>query len=285
MLSGKDRKPFQNGSGRLELALAIASKENPLTARVLANRVWLHHFGAGLVRTPSDFGTRSDAPTHPELLDYLASRFIEGGWSIKNLHRLIMLSSVYQEASDIQPEYEKADPDNRLLWRRSRRRLDFEALRDSLLAIAGRLDTKEGGPSVQLTSQPFSTRRTVYGFIDRQNLPGLFRTFDFASPDTTSPQRHSTTVPQQALFLMNSPFVVEQAKSLASRPEVALKACVREKVQALYELAYGRPAAEDEAAIGLEFLAKEAESSKSSLNALEKYAQVILLSNEFSFVD
>jgi mono/diheme cytochrome c family protein len=285
VLSNKNRQPFQNGSGRLELAQAIASRENPLTARVLANRVWLHHFGAGLVRTPGDFGARSDAPTHPELLDYLASRLMESGWSIKSLHRLIMLSSVYQEASDIQPDYEKTDPDNRLLWRRGRRRLDFEALRDSLLYVSGRLDTKAGGPSVQLTAQPFSTRRTIYGFIDRQNLPGLFRTFDFASPDTTSPQRHSTTVPQQALFLMNSPFVVEQARSLASRPEVASKADVKEKVQALYQLAYGRPADEDEVAIGGKFLAKEEDKSKSSLSALEKYAQVILLSNEFSFVD
>ena len=220
VLSGGNPQPFKNGSGRLELARSIASKDNPLTARVMVNRVWNLHFGAGLVRTPGDFGTKGEPPTNPELLDYLATRFIQDGWSVKKLHRLIMLSSAYQQTSDDRPDAEKLDPENRLVWRMNRRRLDFEALRDSLLAAAGQLDSTMGGHSVELSTPPFAKRRAVYGFIDRQNLPGVFRTFDFATPDTTSAQRHVTTVPQQALFMMNSPFVVEQARALVAKPRV-----------------------------------------------------------------
>ena len=216
VLSGPDRKPFQKGSGRLELARAIADPANPLTARVLANRVWLWHFGQGLVTTPSDFGLRSDPPSHPELLDDLALFLINSGWSIKGLHRRIMLSSTYQQQSNLRPDCLDRDPQNRLLWRFNRQRLDFEALRDSILAVAGTLDLSEGGPSVVLTEPPFPARRTVYGFIDRQNLDGVYRTFDFAVPDATSPKRFVTTVPQQALFLMNSPLVQAQAKALAT---------------------------------------------------------------------
>ena len=140
ILAGENRKPFQKGSGRLELAQAIASPENPLTARVFVNRVWLQHFGSAIVRTPSDFGLRSESPSHPELLDYLASRFMESGWSIKSLHRLIMLSSVYQQASDDNPQFAQIDPNNQLLWRMNRRRLEFEAMRDTLLAVSGQID-------------------------------------------------------------------------------------------------------------------------------------------------
>ncbi|HMF17338.1 MAG TPA: PSD1 and planctomycete cytochrome C domain-containing protein, partial [Gemmataceae bacterium] len=203
--------PFQKGSGRLELARAIASRDNPLTARVLVNRVWLHHFGAGLVRTPADFGLRSDPPSHPELLDHLATTFMDDGWSIKKLHRRIMLSQAYQQKSDDRPECLAADPDNRLLWKMNRRRLDFEAMRDALLAVGGKLDRRIGGPSVSNITAPGSTRRTLYGHLDRLNLPGLYRTFDFPSPDATSAQRDLTTVPQQALFMMNNPFVLECA--------------------------------------------------------------------------
>ncbi|MGV3533334.1 MAG: PSD1 and planctomycete cytochrome C domain-containing protein, partial [Chthoniobacteraceae bacterium] len=203
VLSEGEPKPFQKGSGRLEMAQAIASADNPLTARVAVNRVWMLHFGAGLVRTPGDFGVKGEAPTHPELLDWLAATFVEKGWSLKQLHREIMLSSTYQQSSDVADEVVQKDPENRLLTRMNRRRLDFEAMRDSLLLVAGQLDPKMGGHAEQLTEPPYSKRRAVYGFIDRQNLPGTFRTFDFASPDTTSPQRYSTTVPQQALFMLN----------------------------------------------------------------------------------
>jgi len=260
VIAGEKRQPFQNGSGRLELARAIASPDNPLTARVIVNRVWLQYFGAGLVRTPSDFGLRSDPPTHPELLDHLAGGLIAHGWSLKQLHRSILLSNTYQQSSDGDPVCARLDPDNRLLWKMNRKRLDFESMRDSLLAVAGRLDVTAGGQAVDLTTQPFTKRRTVYGFVERQNLPGLFRTFDFASPDTTSPQRFSTTVPQQALFLLNSPFIIEQARSLASHPEVQSPPSPGEKVRALYQTALQRPPARDEVELGEHFL--EVQSQK-----------------------
>ena len=266
VLSGPNRQPFKQGSGRLELAQAIASKDNPLTARVMANRIWLHHFGAGLVRTPSDFGTRSERPVQPELLDYLATHFMAEGWSIKQLHRLIMSSSVYQQGSMETPECAKLDPENTLLSHTERTRLDFEALRDSLLATSGQLDLGMGGRSFDLSAVPFTKRRTVYGFIDRQNLPNLFRAFDFASPDATSAQRFVTTVPQQALFMMNSPFVLEQAKALAARSEAPPPAAAQPdatqetaRLQRLYRLVYQRAATEQEAALGLKFIHAVAE--------------------------
>jgi hypothetical protein len=288
-LTGSNRKRFQNGSGRLELAQAIASRDNPLTARVFVNRIWLHHFGAGLVRTPSDFGVRCEPPTHPELLDYLAFRFMEEGWSVKKLHRMIMLSSVYQQSSDSSAQVAQIDPNNQLLSRMSRTRLDFETMRDSLLAVAGRLDLKTGGRPVDITSENAPPRRTVYGFVERQNLPGLFRVFDFASPDTTSPQRFNTTIPQQALFMINSPFVVEQARSLAKRPEV--KSCVepKDRITNLYRVAYQRNPAADEIELGLRFIEAQRQnpndSTLKSLDPWERYAQVLLMSNELIFVD
>jgi Protein of unknown function (DUF1553)/Protein of unknown function (DUF1549)/Planctomycete cytochrome C len=254
ILSGAARKPFKDGSGRLELAKAIVDPSNPLTARVMVNRLWLIHFGNGLVRTPSDFGVRSDPPSHPELLDWLAVRFVESGWSIKKMHRLIMLSQAYRQGSEISAQQAKVDPENRLIGRMNRRRLDFEAMRDSLLFVSGQLDGELGGKPVDIFKQPFSHRRTVYGFIDRQNLPGTFRAFDFAGPDQHSPQRFTTTVPQQALFLMNSPFVLEQARKLAARPEVASKQQPADRVAAMIQLIYGRPATPDEISLGVAFI-------------------------------
>jgi hypothetical protein len=286
VLSGPERKPFSNGSGRLEMAEAIANKQNPLTARVMVNRVWLGHFGLGLVRTPSDFGLRSDPPTHPELLDHLSTYFMENGWSLKKLHRLIMLSSTYQQSSELNPTYARNDPDNTLLWRMNRRRLDFESLRDSLLWTSGRLSSEIGGPPVDILKQPSEPRRTLYGFIDRQNLPNLFRTFDFASPDTHSPQRFVTTVPQQALFMMNSPFIVEQAKALVARTEVASAAQSADKIRQLYRVAFARDASTEELALGQRFLKSvERQPDGKGLDPWQEYAQVLLMSNEFAFVD
>ena len=253
-LSGPDRKPFQRGSGRLELAQAVASPGNPLTARVWVNRVWGYLFGQGLVPTPSDFGTRSDPPSHPQLLDHLACRFVREGWSTKKLIRWIVTLQVYQQASDEREDGRAADPENRLLWRMNRRRLDLEAMRDSLLLAAGRLDKTLGGPSVQITDPPFATRRSVYCFVDRQNLPGLFRTFDFASPDAHTPRRPLTTVPQQALYLMNSPFAIEQATYLANRPEVQQATTDEQRIAALFRCALGRDPSDDETASALAYL-------------------------------
>jgi hypothetical protein len=289
VLAGEKRTPFKKGSGRLELAQAIAAPDNPLTARVIVNRVWLHHFGHGLVRTPSDFGLRSDPPTHPALLDYLAARFVEEGWSLKKLHKLILLSSVYQQSSQPSPEAAKADPENRLLSHMNRRRLDFEALRDSLLFISGQVDLKMGGAPVEMFEDKPSKRRTLYGFIDRQNLPGLLRTFDFASPDATNPQRYETTVPQQALFLMNNPFVIEQARALLKRPEVPGATAVEGRVKGLYRVVYGRLPDAEEIAIAQRFLDGASKTpppaGSPSLTPWERYAQALLLSNEFAFAD
>jgi len=253
----------------------------------MVNRIWMLHFGNGLVRTPGDFGLRGEAPTHPELLDYLAHTFMDQGWSVKKLHRLIMLSATYQQSSDDNANGRSSDLDNRLLWKMNRRRLELEPLRDSLLHTAGRLDLTMGGPPVDILARPFSPRRTVYGFIDRQNLPGLFRTFDFASPDASTQQRHMTTVPQQALFLMNSPFVVEQAKAFVNRADVMALAKDEARIDRLHRLAYGRPADSEEIAFGMKFLkAVTATPDKGGkLSAWEQYGQVLLLANAFAFVD
>jgi hypothetical protein len=260
ILTNDKPTPFTNGSGRLELARAIASKDNPLTARVMVNRVWMHHFGQGIVRTPSDFGIRGEPPTHPELLDYLAVKFVEDGWSIKKLHKRIMTSAVYQQASEQADAAYAVDPENRLLWRQNRKRLDFEQTRDSLLFAAGQLDLKVGGRPVDIGSSQ-ATRRTVYGFIDRQNLPGMFRTFDFASPDATVAQRFNTSVPQQALFMMNSPFVLQQAKQIVKRPELAA-APAAQRVELLYKTVLGRAPEKEEAELALKFVAMEESQKK-----------------------
>ena len=288
VLAGAKRQPFTQGSGRLELAHAIANKENPLTARVMVNRLWLHHFGEGIVRTPSDFGARGEPPTHPELLDWLAATFMNEGWSIKKVQRLIVLSQTYQQESRESASSKAADPENRLLSHQNRQKLEFEPLRDAMLFVSGRLDSRMGGKGddIAMGHAPFSHRRSIYGYIDRQNLPGVFRTFDFASPDATVGERHTTTTPPQALFLMNAPFVVEPARALAARPDVAGLPETR-RIDRLYRLVYCRPAEADEVALGVGFI-KEMAAEKPAPNGLspwEQYAQVLLLGNEFAFVD
>ncbi|MEZ6123163.1 MAG: PSD1 and planctomycete cytochrome C domain-containing protein [Planctomycetaceae bacterium] len=211
-LSPGEPEAFSKGSGRLELAEKIASPENPLTARVAVNRIWLRLFGQGLVDSPSDFGVRTPPPTHPELLDHLATYFVSHNWSQKALIRYLIRSWTWQQSSAARPDTEHQDSENRLLCRMNRRRLDFEAFRDSLLSVSGQLDETVGGPSVDITSEPFTNRRTVYARIDRQNLPGLFRTFDFANPDSHSAKRFETTIPQQALHQLNHRFVQQQAQ-------------------------------------------------------------------------
>ena len=223
MLSPDERRPFSQGSGRLELARAITSLDNPLTARVIVNRVWLHHFSQGLVRTPDDFGTRSEPPTHPELLDYLAFTFRADGWSLKKLHRQIMLSSTYRQASDHRADCAVLDPDNRFVWRYNRRRLEFEPLRDSLMAVADHLDLSLDGRAVDLFAQPYTTRRTIYGFVDRQDVPGVLRSFDFTDPDATTSIRPQTVVPNRP-FMMNS---LRPATGFNISPEQVQLAIVR----------------------------------------------------------
>jgi hypothetical protein len=257
-LGGSEKEPFRDGTGRLELAKAIIDPQNPLTARVIVNRVWMHHFGFGLVRTPSDFGFRGDLPTHPELLDYLAVKFVEEGWSLKKLHRLIMTSATYRQASADNERARQVDPENQLLWRMNRRRLEIEAVRDAMLAAAGRLDLTVGGLPFSLMSLPSVPRRSVYGFIERGRIPSLLSAFDFASPDQHAPMRFVTTVPQQALFFLNSPFVAEQARSVAGRPEVVSAAADAAKIEQLYRFILGRAPQARELQAGLRFVSQGA---------------------------
>ena len=269
VVAGPNRQPFARGSGRLELAQAIIDPDNPLTARVIVNRVWLHHFGAGLVRTPSDFGTRAEPPSHPELLDWLAHWFThDAGLSLKKLHRLIVTSETYRQSSQVQGSKFKVqssefaptlnielgtlnpaslDPENRFLSRMNPRRLSFEEMRDSLLAASGRLDRTVGGRAGDLFSTDF-TRRSLYGTIDRQFLPSALRMFDFANPDLHIPLRSDTTVPQQALFFMNHPLMVgfaqDVAKTTASAADGAADDAAR--VRAMYRAVYQRPPTDEE---------------------------------------
>ena len=205
------------------------------------------------------------------------------GWSLKKLHRRIMLTRAYQQASRDRSECQQIDPENRLLWRANRRRLDLETMRDSLLAISGRLDAKMGGRVTDAADNPLDRRRTVYGKVDRQDVPNLYRSFDFASPDQTTSQRPRTTVPQQALFAMNSPFVVEQAKALAARAGDEPSAARRVAVLYRHVLCRDPDPAETQAA--LRFLNAEQVDKESKLTPWEQLAQVLLLTNEAMFVD
>jgi len=274
VLSGKDRPRFRDGSGRLELANAIASPTNPLTARVIVNRVWQHHFGNGFVRTPDDLGNQSSPPTHPELLDWLANRFVADGWSLKKLHRLILLSATWQQSSRNNPRFAEIDPFNDLLWRANIRRLEFEPLRDSILAIGGALDLTIGGHPIDLaggirpagpgrggrgnvaSQLPPAPRRSVYGFVDRANPDEVLNTFDVATPSMTMGRRYETTVPQQALFLMNSPLVIEQVRTVVNREAFQNAASDEARIGFLYELFFQRPPTEEEVRAGRTFVAE-----------------------------
>jgi len=287
ILSDQDRKPFQQGSGRLELAKSIASPENPLTARVLVNRVWAQHFGRGLVGTPSNFGMLGERPTHPELLDHLTAGFIAHGWSIKWLHREILLSTTYQLASAFDVKNFEKDPDNKLLWRANRRRLDVESWRDGLLAVSGQLEPKLGGPSINLNAD--NRRRTVYGSVSRHELNGLLRLFDFPDPNITSEKRTITTVPLQQLFVLNSDFMVKQSKALAARLKDEPDDAAR--IRRVYALTYGRLPAEREQTRIQEFLSAPEVNDDAGkpvavgLSRWEQLAQALLAANEFAFVD
>ncbi|HVS34225.1 MAG TPA: DUF1553 domain-containing protein, partial [Gemmataceae bacterium] len=275
ILAGKDQKPIASGSGRLELAEWLTRPDNPLTARVMVNRIWQHHFGEGIVATPSNFGKLGARPSNPELLDYLADQFVRSGWSIKAMHRLIMLSATYQQSCE--NEKSNADPDNHLCYHMNRRRLESEAVRDSLLAVAGRLDRTAGGPPLRDFNVP---RRTVYLMTIRSDRSGYGPLFDAADPTAPVDKRTVSTVAPQALFLMNDPFIWQQTKTLAK--------CItdgdkddRARIQRAYLLLYGRPPIREETAIGLDFLKRGAGTQK----AWEEYCQVLLCANEFIYVD
>ncbi len=226
---------FTSGSGRLELAKLIASRDNPLTARVLVNRVWLDHFGKPLVSQTSDFGVQTPKPEQAELLDYLSATFMDQGWSLKKLHREILNSRTYQQSAMVTPAKEAKDPENAFLSRFNRQRLDYETMRDTLLQVSGKLDpANKGGRSVPLETQEADTRRSVYLLVDRYEQATVPAMFDFANPDSHSPQRFVTTVPQQTLFLMNSPFMKTRADQLAGKIPVQGSSVDSETLKALY---------------------------------------------------
>ncbi|HTL68360.1 MAG TPA: PSD1 and planctomycete cytochrome C domain-containing protein [Lacunisphaera sp.] len=250
----KHRPIWNHGSGRLELARAIADPKNPLTARVLVNRVWQELFGVGFVPTPDDLGNMSAPPAHPELLDWLAANFVESGWSIKKLQRTILLSRTYQESGAANPNAVALDPSNRLFWRANLRRLDFEEIYDSLLAIAGTLDRTVGGRPIAPADDGFGTRRALYTYIDRRNPPELLTQFDFPNPNTPTGRRYDTTVPQQALFLMNSPLVVETARKLTHRPEFTDLNRDQDRVTSLYLAIFQRPPSDEEVKLGVDYI-------------------------------
>ncbi|MEI7776768.1 MAG: DUF1553 domain-containing protein, partial [Verrucomicrobiota bacterium] len=246
------------------------SKNNPLTARVMVNRVWLHHFGEGLVRTPDDLGNQSGVPTHPELLDFLASWFTEDfgpqkpAWSVKALHKAIMTTRTYQQSSNTAFKggtvaYDKVDPANSLLWRANVRRLDFEAFRDSLISMAGIMEHSIGGQSFNVNDEPYSFRRSVYAYIDRGGMPDLLMQFDMANPDQPNSKRTSTIVPQQALFLMNSAFVAQIVQNIVKRPEIvqAVRDGSDRGIVAVYRVILQRNPTASERARAIDFLLKE----------------------------
>jgi Protein of unknown function (DUF1553)/Protein of unknown function (DUF1549)/Planctomycete cytochrome C len=263
LLGGQDNQPFATGSGRLELANAIAQAENPLTARVIVNRVWMHHFGQGLVATPSDFGSRSNPPSHPELLDWLTSRFIQSGWSLKELHRILVLSKTYQQDSQDHARSasfalaQQTDPSNRLLWRMAPHRLSFEEVRDSWLAATGELNRKVGGRPMGLFDAA-NARRTLYSFVDRESLAPVLRDFDFANPDLLIPQRNETIVPQQALFAMNHNFVSQRARQMEKR---IVEPDNKAFIQKLYADALQRAPTEDELRLAFDFIESSASTT------------------------
>ncbi len=276
ILSKGEPAPFQTGSGRVELADLIATEANPLFARVMVNRLWQHHFGQGLVRTPSNFGQLGERPTHPELLDFLAARFVEQRWSVKAMHREIMLSATYQLAAIDDVKNSAEDPANRLLWRANlQQRLDVEGLRDALLAVSGQLDTTVGGPSLPI--EDTNRRRTLYAQIGRTKLDLTLALFDFPNPNATSEQRMVTMGPMQRLYFMNNSFVALQAKALADRL-AASGGDSRARLTLAYRLLFGRVPTESELKLGLAFLEKTGDS-------WPQYTQVLLSSAEFSSVN
>jgi len=276
-------QPFVSGSGRRELAEAIASPENPLTSRVIVNRLWGLYFGRPLAATASNFGAMGDKPSHPELLDDLALRFLEANWSLKWLTREIVLSAAYRQSSRADQSL-AVDPENRLLGRMPRRRMTVEQWRDSLLASTGRLDSALGGPSLN-PQDPAERRRTIYSRASRLELNKLLAMFDYPDPNVHADRRVETTTPLQKMFVLNSSFMVEQAAALANRltTEICDDAVTAntQRITTAYKLLYGRPATDEEVRLGLNFLMADGDRQV----RWKQYAHVLLAANELLYVD
>jgi hypothetical protein len=304
VLSTADPTPFKEGSGRKELAEAIASPTNPLTARVMVNRVWGLVFGAPLVSTPSNFGLIGDVPSHPELFDDLAVRFERNGWSLKTLIRELVLSSTYRQSSGVTPLAAAAQPaaapanpkskialrkspdprvidgGNRLLWRMNRRRLTVEQWRDSVLYVSGKLQAASG-PSLELTD-PANHQRTVYARVSRLKLNDLLIQFDYPDANVHAEKRAITTTPMQKLFMLNSPLMQEQARDLAARLTAITGVSETTRVQRAYRLLYGRNPLPEELSLAVDYLQKP---DAQGMSRWDRYAQVLLVSNEMLYID
>lgn len=266
--------PDGNSTGRRSaLARWVTDPANPLTARVMVNRLWHYHFGRGIVRTPSNFGLSGDPPTHPELLDFLAGEFVRSGWSLKTMHRLILSSNTYQQASRYREEAAEIDPDNLLFWRYPRRRLEGEIIRDAALAVSGLLNPKMGGPSVfpelppgldprggwkEAEDPEEANRRSIYVFVRRNLRYPMFHVFDMPDTHESCPARESTTSPLQALTLLNNELTLEWAKAFASRVLAAAGSDVSAQIQKAYWLAYSRPPSPQEEEAVREFFEQHA---------------------------
>ena len=253
----------------------------------MVNRIWQHHFGRGLVGTPSNFGKLGERPTHPELLDHLARRFVAAGWSLKAMHREILLSATYRQGSRHDEHAFEVDPENRLLWRMNRRRLEVEAWRDAMLAVSGRLDPTVGGPSRSL-DDPENRRRTFYAAVSRHDLDPLLRLFDFPDPNITSGERTRTTVPLQRLVVLNDEFVIQNAKALAARLRVGPRRGRRRAHPARLPAPL-RPRRGRVRRSGSAWPSSQApdagDATPGDLTRWERYAQALLATNEFVFVD
>ena len=301
ILGGQSLPSNTKESGRLQLANWLT--ENPMTARVIVNRIWQHHFGKGLAQTPSDFGTRGRAPTHPELLDHLAQRFVQSGWSIKSMHKLIMLSQTYQQTSIDNSGYLSIDPANDLLWKFNRQRLDAEAIRDSMLLLSGQLDPTPGGehpfPSPhnweftqhnQFTAIYETSRRSVYLMQQRIKKHPFLAIFDGADANASTAERAASTTPLQALFMMNDPFLHRQAAQFGAR--LCGATCESERINRAYLMVFGRQARTDEVHEVIDYLRRFREQAQRSgeLNQIEdrswsSFARALFASNEFLYID
>ena len=299
VLSGIEQPPIGvDRSGRLDLADWLARPDHPIVSRVMVNRIWKWHFGEGIVRTPDNFGTLGERPSHPELLDWLARRFVESGWSVKSMHRRIMLSDAYQMSMESNEAAAESDPENRLLWRANRRRLEAEAMRDALLAVADQLDFTVGGktlPHKNFTNlnagaasrdpELYATaRRSVYLPVLRSALYEVFAAFDFASPSTSSGNRGSTLVAPQALFMMNAPLMDEASRGFAKRLSRESGGGEADRIGLAFQVAYSRPPDAGELAEWRKFLERYAIASGSRSEAWQALCRVLLASNEFLFL-
>lgn len=279
----KDSPPFTHeNSGRLDLARAITTDAAPLTARVLVNRVWLAHFGQGIVSTPSNFGRQGSPPTHPELLEDLAARFIADGWSLKKLHREILMSQTWRQSSQFNVQHAKIDPDNRWLSRMNRRRLDFEAWRDAMLSASGTLDLTLGGRSINLDDS-HNYRRTLYATVHRRDMSTTLQIHDFPDPTQHSPQRSQTVTALQGLYALNGPLLLEQAEALVGRLRREIADDDQARIRCAYWLLYARAPTDQELQLGLRFLGDAAGNERAT--RWTQYAQVLFGSNEFLFLD